>query len=158
MKRLYVLFLIALGVSFCKQPLPNEVPYPEGYRNWIHTKTLELKEKHPLYKDFGGIHHIYINPIGFDALKNKKPFPDGTIIVFDLLDVVSDDQVTAEAARKVLGVMYKNSKAFPETKGWGFEAFKGNTRERLINGNHNACFGCHASQADKDYVFSEYRE
>jgi hypothetical protein len=149
------LVLPALG---CGEKLSNEVPYPEGYRSWTHVKSLELKEKHPLFKDFGGLHHVYVNPVGVEALKKGQAYPDGTIFVFDLLAVKSDDSATAEADRKVLGVMYKNRAAFRNTQGWGFEGFKGNSRERLIAGKHEACFGCHASQKDTDYVFSKYRD
>ena len=141
----------------CSDKLFTEVPYPEGYRNWTHVKTLTLYEKHPLYKDFGGIHHVYVNSIGREAMLKKSVFPDGTILVFDLLESIKTDEVGAEGNRKALAVMYKNSMAFQETKGWGFEAFKGMTKERLVNGNHASCFGCHANQTETDYTFSEYR-
>jgi hypothetical protein len=35
----------------------QDVPYPQGYRNWTHVKTMQLKPGHPLYEAFGGIHH-----------------------------------------------------------------------------------------------------
>lgn len=54
--------------------------------------------------------------------------------------------------------MFKNSKAFPNTKGWGFEGFAGDTKNRLVAGKHETCYGCHASQTSTDYTFSEYRE
>lgn len=158
-----IFLLMVLGVTFsCQEAkkqleLKNYVPYPEGYRKWLHVKSLELKEKHPLYKDFGGLHHVYVNEIGESTLKNGGIYPDGTIFVFDLLSVNSSPEATAEGERKVLGVMYKNSKAFANTGGWGFEGFKANTQERLVNGNHSVCFNCHASQKNSDYVFSQYR-
>lgn len=142
----------------CGERLSTEVPYPEGYRNWTHVKSLQLKEKHPLFKDFGGLHHVYANAKAAEALRKGDAYPDGSIFVFDLLDVKSDDAATAEGARKVLGVMYKNAAAFAKSGGWGFEAFKGNSRERLVAGKHEACFGCHASEKASDYVFSKYRE
>lgn len=142
----------------CGPKLASEVPYPEGYRKWTHVKSLELKEKHPLFKDFGGLHHVYVNDTGLAALKAGGAYPDGTTFVFDLLDVKNSPEATAEGARKVLGVMYKNQSAFGESKGWGFEGFKGDSRERLVAGKHMTCFGCHATEAKTDYVFSKYRE
>ncbi|MCS6971384.1 MAG: cytochrome P460 family protein [Turneriella sp.] len=153
-----VLASLACLITSCGEKLLTEVPYPEGYRSWTHVKSLQLKEKHPLFKDFGGLHHVYANAVGLETLKKGGSYPDGTIFVFDLLEAKSDDATMAEGARKVLGVMYKNSQVFAQTGGWGFEAFAGNTRNRLVAGKHEACFGCHASEKASDYVFSKYRE
>ena len=141
----------------CGPKLTSEVPYPEGYRSWTHVKSLELKDKHPLFKDFGGLHHIYANDIALPALKAGKEFPDGSMFVFDLFDVKSDAAATAESTRKIVGVMYKNRSAFTTTSGWGFEGFKGDSRERAVAGKHEACFGCHATEKATDYIFSKYR-
>ena len=122
-----------------------------------HVKSLELKAKHPLFKDFGGLHHIYVNNTGLETLKKGGLYADGSVFVFDLIDVKSDDAATAEANRKVLGVMYKNANTFSATGGWGFEGFKGDSRDRLVAGKHEACFGCHASEKSSDFVFSKYR-
>lgn len=135
--------------------IPNYiVDFPHGK---TRRKSLELKDKHPLFKDFGGLHHIYANDIALPALKAGKEFPDGSMFVFDLFDVKSDATVTAEASRKIIGVMYKNRNAFTKTAGWGFEGFKGDSRERAVAGKHEACFGCHATEQATDYIFSKYR-
>lgn len=157
MKVLIILLALMVGIMQCKD-LPNEVGYPDGYRNWTHVKSLELKANHPLFASFGGIHHIYANEIALKAMQEKSTYPDGSVLIFDLLEVKSDDSATAEGNRKVLGVMLKNSKAFSATKGWGFEGFKGNTKERLVSGKHESCFGCHSGQEKKDFTFSEYRD
>ena len=39
----------------------SEVPYPTGYRDWSHIKSMVIEEGHPLFEAFGGIHHIYAN-------------------------------------------------------------------------------------------------
>ncbi len=148
----------ALIAGACQPKLHKEVPYPEGYRSWTHVKSLELKAKHPLFKDFGGLHHVYVNETGLATLKKGGVYPDGTVFVFDLLDVHSDAAATAEAKRKVLGVMYKNSALFAATGGWGFEGFAGGSNERLVAGKHESCFGCHATEKATDYVFSKYRD
>ncbi|MCS6983847.1 MAG: cytochrome P460 family protein [Leptospiraceae bacterium] len=158
MQKLKILCVLSVSsVVSCGKSLVDQVPYPENYRSFFHVKSMELKKDHPLYKDFGGLHHVYVNHEGLEALKKGGPFPDGSILVFDLFEVTSDNQITSEKERKVLAVMYKNTKAFAKTGGWGFEAFRGDSRERLVNGNHEACFGCHAQQKAKDYVFSEFR-
>ena len=61
-------------------------------------------------------------------------------------------------ACKIIGVMEKNSRLFPGTGGWGFEGFKADTRERVVNDPEKACFNCHETQKQNDYVFSTYRK
>ena len=63
-----------------------------------------------------------------------------------------------EGDRKFIGVMVKDAKAYVATAGWGFEAFKGDSRaERVVTGAPTQCFACHNAQKPKDYVFSDYR-
>ena len=137
-------------------PAPN-VPYPEGYRNWVHVKSMVIQEGHDLYDAFGGIHHIYANDRALRALKEGKPFPDGSVLVFDLLEAVEQDHAIVEGARKVVGVMVKDRTRYASTGGWGFEGFKGDTRERVVTDPEDQCFACHETAAQSDYVFSRYR-
>ena len=37
------------------------VPYPTGYRDWRHVKSMVINPGHGLYDAFGGIHHLYAN-------------------------------------------------------------------------------------------------
>lgn len=136
----------------------GKVDYPEGYRQWTHVKSMLLQEGHPLYESFGGIHHIYANAAALKAMKSGKSYPDGSVLVFDLLEAVKEDNAIVEGSRKVLGVMQKDSEKFSATGGWGFEGFKGDTRERVVQDAATACFSCHAAQQENDYVFSAYRK
>ncbi|MCS7000325.1 MAG: cytochrome P460 family protein [Bacteroidota bacterium] len=134
------------------------VPYPDGYRSWTHVKTLLLLPGHPLYEGFGGMHHIYANDKAAEVLrKGGNHFPDGSILVFDLFEAPQQDNAISEGARKVTAVMLKRAKAYKETGGWGFEAFKGNSRERIVTDPVTQCYNCHAGQAQRDYVFSQWR-
>jgi hypothetical protein len=135
-----------------------EVPYPDGYRDWRHVKSMVIGESHPLFSAFGGIHHIYANAPAAVGYRTGT-FPDGAVIAFDLLEATSQDGATTEGPRKVVGVMHKDAKRWPATGGWGFEAFKGDSRtERVVAGGAaTACFSCHAPQKSRDYVFSEWR-
>jgi len=135
------------------------VPYPEGYRNWTHVKSMVINPGHPLYDAFGGIHHLYANPKAMEGYRSGK-FPAGAVIVFDLLEAKSADNAVQEGARKVVGVMHKNPNKWKETGGWGFEGFKGDSKTERAVGNSaaSACYGCHTQQKDKGFVFSGYRK
>ena len=134
------------------------VPYPDGYRDWRHVKSMVIGEGHPLFASFGGIHHIYGNELALQGYA-KGTFPNGAVIVFDLLEASSGGGAITEGPRKVLGVMHKDSTRWAATGGWGFEGFKGDSRtERAVaNAAATACFQCHTSQKDRDFVFSRTR-
>jgi hypothetical protein len=134
------------------------VPYPDGYRGWRHVSSMVIEAGHPLYASFGGLHHLYANDKALQGYASGK-FPDGSIIVFDLLEAVAADHAVSEGKRKVVGVMLKDGKKFATTGGWGFEGFAGDSKtERAVGGNAaTACFSCHAAQESSDFVFSRSR-
>ena len=135
------------------------VPYPAGYRDWKHVKSMVIQPGHPLHASFGGIHHLYANDKALAGYKSGR-FPDGSVIIFDLLEAEAKDNAITEGKRKVVGVMHKDAKKYAATGGWGFEGFAaGNPANRAVKDQaKTACFDCHAPQKDKDYVFSSPRD
>lgn len=136
-----------------------KVAYPDGYRDWRHVKSMELKPGHPLFESFGGLHHIYANPKAVKGYRTGK-FQNGAAIVFDLLEARNEGNALTEGKRKVLGVMVRDSKRFAETGGWGFEGFAGGDPGKPVVGGNaaQACFGCHAPQKESNYLFSTLRD
>jgi hypothetical protein len=155
--------LSALTLLVCTAPAmatdPAPVPYPDGYRNWHHVKSMLIQEGHPLFASFGGIHHLYANQKALQGYASGQ-FPDGSVIVFDLLEASAADQAITEGARKVVGVMHKDSKKYAATGGWGFEGFAGGDKTKRVVGADaaTACYACHTAQKDRDYVFSSSRD
>ncbi len=159
MKALSVGFILLIPLSFyATYGSKTQVDYPEGYREWTHVKSMVIEEGHPLYNSFGGIHHIYANDKALKALKKGIAFQEGSVFVFDLLEAKRENNAIVEGNRKVVGVMQKDSKRFGSTGGWGFEGFKGDSKERVVLDPQKDCFSCHASQKNTDYVFSSYRK
>jgi len=148
--------ILASGPGYAQAP----VPYPDGYRQWTHVKSMVIDRGHPLFDAFGGIHHLYANAQAMRGYRAGK-FANGAVIVFDLLEATKTaDQAIVEGNRKVVGVMHKDARKYRATGGWGFEGFKGDSRsERVVGAKAaEACFGCHEAQKAKDYVFSAYRK
>jgi len=156
-KKLALVLLGALTPAFAADTPP--VPYPEGYRDWRHVKSMVIQQGHPLYDAFGGIHHIYANKKALAGYKSGK-FADGSVIIFDLLEAKTEGSAITEGNRKVVGVMHKDGRQYKDTGGWGFEGFKGGSKtERAVGKNAaTACYQCHTQQKDKDFVFSTTRE
>jgi hypothetical protein len=136
---------------------PGQVTFPEGYRTWTHTKSMVVQEGHFLHYQFGGIHHVYANQKALAALQAKAPFPDGSVFVFDLLAAQPDGHAILEGPRTLVAVMEKDGRRFAKTGGWGYEAFKGDTRQRAVTDGGVKCHACHKSRRSHDYVFHEWR-
>jgi hypothetical protein len=155
-KILALLGITAATVALAAEP---EVPYPAGYRDWHHVKSMVIEEGHPLYGAFGGIHHIYANDKALEGYRSDT-FPDGAVIIFDLLEAVHDGNSVTEGARKVVGVMHKDLRKYAATGGWGFEAFGGGDPANRVVGAKaaSACFACHQPQKAQDYTFSRLRD
>jgi hypothetical protein len=128
--------------------------YPDGYRGWVHVRTGLIGPQSPAFANYGGMHHIYANAEAEKGLVSGK-FPDGAVLVFDLLDVKESNGNTTEGARKKIEIMVKDSQRYASTGGWGFERFVGDGREPVLTDTEKSqCFACHQSQSAHGFVFS----
>src|SRR5688500_6195649 len=76
-----------------RQSASEAVPYPKDYRDWTHVKSAVIGKESLKFKRYDGIHHIYANPKAMQGFE-KGEFPDGSIIVFDLLEAAAKDGIT----------------------------------------------------------------
>ena len=161
MTRAALLIAATFALAGCAtQAAPtSSASYPEGYRGWTHVKSMWLGPGHGLADPFAGLHHVYVNAKGEANLRAGRPLPDGTVLVFDLLDGAVDNHAVTEGSRKFIGVMQKDRGAFTSTGGWGFEVFSGNSKTaRGVTDGGASCFACHQSQKANDYVFTRWRD
>jgi hypothetical protein len=158
-KRIAIILWAAISFAAFSvtQSASESVAYPTGFRSWVHVKTGLVGKDSPKFKNYIGIHHIYANPKAMEGYEKGK-FPDGSVIVVDVLEAPETNSITSEGPRKFIDVMRKDSKKYAKTAGWGFEKFKGDsTTERLLTEEKAiSCSTCHASQ--KDHVFSDFRK
>jgi hypothetical protein len=149
--------IILCSFTFNRVSKERSVPYPEGYRMWAHVKTGLVGPTNPGFRFAGGFHHIYANAKAMEGYTTGY-FPEGSVLVFDVLDAKEENGNTAESKRNHVDVMIKDSLQYASTSGWGYEEFKGDSHtERLLTPvAKTQCFTCHAKQTD--YVFSEFRK
>src|SRR5690606_24843369 len=88
-------FLALASLSLPAAAAGDSVPFPEGYRDWHHVKSMVIEQGHPLFDSFGGIHHLYANEAAVTGYR-QGIFPDGAVIVFDLLEAVHADSAVTE--------------------------------------------------------------
>jgi hypothetical protein len=149
---------VGIAATHPSHPSQQEVPYPENFRSWAHVKTGFIEKGSPASDHWGGFHHIYANGQAMTGYQSGS-FPDGSILVFDVLEGIEKDNMIVEGSRKIVDVMVKDPGRFATTGGWGFEEFKGNSRtERLVRDSAaTSCYNCHATRKEQGFVFSSYR-
>jgi hypothetical protein len=136
----------------------EELPFPADYRTWAHVKSALVRPGNPAFAGEGGIHHIYANPAAVAGYRTGT-FPDGSIIVYDLLETTEPAGLILEGRNRRTDVMMKDSARFASSRGWAFASFAAGTRANggLSKERQAQCLECHTKRKDHDYVMSDWR-
>jgi hypothetical protein len=132
----------------------SQIPFPEGYRSWFHHhSTVNMTGHEP--EGNSGIQHVYANPAAVEGLKTAR-FADGAMFVVDRFKYSeADNHSLTQGDRKVVAVMVRDAQRYPETGGWGFQAFKGgDPSQKAVKDGGKACFTCHIPHADNNFLFT----
>jgi len=129
------------------------LPVPDGYREWPLVAVSHRTDN----KD--ELRAILANPAAYKALHGGAiPLPDGSILA--KLAWKREPMTEFEGAFRPgvaprIEFMYKDSKKFPATGGWGFARFvEGKPADEAT---HKSCFPCHEAKVkDRDFVFTRF--
>ncbi|MGH9320683.1 MAG: cytochrome P460 family protein [Vicinamibacteria bacterium] len=133
------------------------IPYPEDYRDWTHVKSSLISPTHPNFAANGGYRHTYANETAMEGYRTRA-FPEGSIIVFERLEMLDGDGVFIEGPRRGVDVMVKDSVAFASTGGWGFQRFVKDSKPEIADSpTPQQCFACHDNLKKDELVLSTYR-
>jgi len=152
--------IAVLIVNFALLAQTDETPsFPKEFRRWAHVKSVLVGPQSAAFATEGGIHHIYANDKALQGYDSGQ-FPDGSVIVYDLLETKEVAGNTIEGPTRRVDVMVKQNDRHASTGGWEFMSFSGNDE---INGNLTAarqasCSSCHSQRKDHDSVFREFRK
>lgn len=158
-KHIYDKAIVATALALSAQVYASDaIEYPDGYRQWTHVKSMTIHKGHALETPFLGIHHVYANDKALSGLQSHD-YEDGAAFAFDQLEYQTKDKASIEGPRVLLGIMVKDNARFPETGGWGYEAWAGDSRsERLVKDGGASCHGCHMQRKEQDFIFTEWRD
>jgi Cytochrome P460 len=144
--------------------LPNGLAFSEfrGYENW---QVVSVSQTAELLKV------EVANPTMIDAYRagipgNGKPFPDGSKIAKiewrPKKMAESPFAVNVPDTLQDVFLIEKDSKRFPDTKGWAYAVFDyqpaSDTFTPDATGTVNCGFACHTIVKDKDYIFHSYQK
>ena len=178
----YILSITSLLVCLCSSisisakdiPLKNHAKFnsagelirPTGYREWIYIGSpLTPNDMNNGKAAFPEFHNVYIDPTSWEHWKNTGEFPDGTLIVKELVSVGSKQASSGSGyfQGEYLGLeaSTKSIKHFPDVPGnWGYFRFtidnSTELRKTSVVQAKNNCLGCHKASAAQDQVFTQY--
>jgi hypothetical protein len=136
----------------------SQVGYPDGYRSWVHVRSILVGPRSHYFEKFGGLYHTYANEKAMEGYRTGK-FPEGSVLISDRLEAPEKDGVATPGKRIATAVMVKDSRKYADTGGWAFDGFKGDSHtEHVSKEVAAACWACHQSQKDHDCVFSSFQE
>lgn len=151
--------VVFAGNLSLQQQLDDTVRFPKEFRRWAHVKSVVVGPQSMAFATEGGIHHIYANEKALKGYDTGK-FPDGSVIVYDLLETKEVQGNTVEGPTRRVDVMVKQSERYLSTGGWEFMSFPaGDPSNGVLTAERQAkCSSCHAQRKDHDFVFSEFRQ
>lgn len=154
-------FLSQVGAVFAYHEGPN---LPNDYRFWYHVGSKSIRPEGAtaigLPADIFGntFDAVFANDVALNDMRSgNRPFRDGATFVapFYKLETPADG-LDSVGELAFTAVMEKDSEHFPDTHGWGFEAFAPDGTR--LTDLRPACVSCHESQASNDFVFSTLAE
>jgi hypothetical protein len=138
---------------------------PEGYRMWVYvgapvTPNDLNKGKAP----FPEFHSVYIDPQSFAVYKKTGKFPDGTVMIKELISVGATKAASGNGyfMGNFIGLEaeVKDSKRFPKEPGyWAYFSFTDPGKPYKAKAKASptaACNTCHEQNAADDWVFTQY--
>jgi Cytochrome P460 len=137
----------------------SEAPfaYPEGFRLWSHVKSGVISPAHKTFERNGGFQHTYANEQAMAGYRTRE-FPEGSIIVFEWLEMRDNAGAFGEGPRRQVDVMVKDAQRFASTGGWGFTRFVKDSKTEIATvPSSQDCFACHDKLKKDGLVLSSYR-
>lgn len=142
----------------------GELLRPTGYRHWHYVGTpLTPNDMNGGKAAFPEFHNVYIDPAAFAVYERTGEFPDGTVMVKELVSVGSKQASSGKGyfMGEFIGleVSMKDKTRFKDEPGnWAFFSF-GHEYPLAATANPQPatnCAACHGNVADEDFVFTQY--
>jgi hypothetical protein len=142
----------------------GNIKVPTNYRNeWAYLGTWSIASKE-VGGGAAGMHVVYTQPDSIEAYRKTGKFPDGALLIKELLETGTQPLSTGKASwgAKVTGwfVMVKDSKGrFPDNRiwgdGWGWSYFDAEEPSTSPTKDYKAeCLNCHIPAKQTDWIYT----
>ncbi len=142
----------------------GELLRPTGYRKWTYAGTpVTPNDMNAGKAPFPEFHSVYMNPDAYDHYQKTGDFPDGTVLVKELISVGTRKATSGNGyfMGEFIGleVSVKDKSRFKDQPGyWAYFSF-GHEYPLLDKAKVQpsaSCNECHDGNADDDWVFTQY--
>jgi len=148
----------------------GNISLPKNFRNeWAFLGTWSIAEKDVERSSAAsghgaaGLHNVYTQPGVAEYFQQNGEFPDGAVLVKELLKATTTPMTTGTVSRgtEVEGwfVMVKNTKGrFGSNplwgEGWGWSLFNADQSDKSVTQNYKTeCLGCHIPARNDDWIY-----
>jgi len=148
----------------------GNISLPEDFRSdWAFLGTWSIAEKDVETSSAAsghgaaGLHTVYTQRKTIDHFRKTGEFPDGAVIVKELLKAVTTPMTTGTVSRgtEVEGwfVMVKDTQGRFSSNplwgdGWGWSLFNSDQAETSVTKNYKTeCLGCHIPARNDDWIY-----
>lgn len=137
---------------------------PSGYRRWVYVGApLTPNDMNNGKAAFPEFHSVYINPEALDEYEKTGIFPDGTVLVKELISVGSKAATSGKGYFmgdfQGLEVAVKDKARFKDEPGnWAYFSFGHEypLKEKVKAQPVANCSTCHGASGAQDFVFTQY--
>jgi len=146
--------------------IAGELLLPENYREWVFVGAPvtpnDMNEGKAAFPEF---HNVYIDPASYREFLKTGKFRNGTVLLKERVSVGTKKAVSGNGyfQGNFLGLeaAVKDPKRFPNEPGnWAYFSFTGEEGKELkaaaLPYPTASCNSCHKSNAQKDWVFTQY--
>jgi hypothetical protein len=143
----------------------GELMIPKDYRQWVFVGApVTPNDMNNGKAAFPEFHDVYIDPAAFAAYKKSGAFPDGTVLVKELVSVGGKSAASGSGYFPGdfigIAVSVKEAKRFAKEPGhWGYFNFMGENGKAMPSAKAQetaACNTCHQQNAAADWVFTQF--
>jgi len=141
----------------------GNISLPKDFRTWYFLGTWGAAQDEDVGVGSKGFHNVYTQPETVSAFRKTGKFPDGAVLVKELLKAKTDTMTTGEIsyATETDGwfVMIKDTRGrFTDNKlwgkGWGWALFKAENPTKIVTKDfENACIPCHVPAKKDDWIY-----
>jgi hypothetical protein len=142
----------------------GELERPTGYRKWTYVGTpLTPNDMNDGNAPFPEFHSVYMNPEAYNHYEETGEFPDGTVLVKELISVGEKEASSGSGyfMGEFIGleVAMKDKTRFKDEPGnWAYFSFghKYPLKDKAMAQPAVSCNDCHIGNAEEDWVFTQY--
>ena len=141
----------------------GNITIPKGFRSWQFLGTWAVATDEDDEVGSKGFHNVYTQPETVAAFRSTGKFPDGAVVVKELLTATTETMTTGEVshATETEGwfIMIKDAQGRFKGNplwgnGWGWALFNAADPTVTVTENYqDDCLGCHVPAEKDDWIY-----